>query len=193
MRPIRIAVCLAALAAMVIIQSCGSSNTGGTVLFNTVNASVSVDPAKNPLLSDLATWTGTPCDPASTPTIKNDVINFNVVSTVNISNGTSSRLILQRATITFTPADTLTPVLPALYSPTYISFNYPVPAGGSFSVPIELASHLIKDFLFVPLVCTTGSIYTYNTTVSFEAVEENTGKTGVITAHMTVRFADFAD
>lgn len=193
MKPIRIAVCIAALSALLIIQSCGSSNTGGTVLFNTVNATVSVDPAKNPLLSDLATWTGTPCDPASTVTQTNDLVNFNVVSTVNISNGTSSPLILQRATITFTPADSLTPVLPALYSPTYISFNYSVPPGGTFSVPIEVASHLVKGYLFAPLVCTTGSIYTYNTTVSFETVEANTGKTGVITAHMTVRFSDFAD
>ncbi len=193
MKPIRIAGCIAALSAMLIIQSCGSSNTGSTVLFNTVNVTANADSANNPLLSDLATWTGDPCGLTSTFSITNDLVNFNVVSTVNISNGTSSPLSLQRATIIFTPADSVTPVLPALYSPTFQTFTNIVPAGGTLSVPIEVANHSIKQFLVDPLVCTDGSIYTYNTTVAFDAVEVNTGKSGVVTASLTVRFADFAD
>jgi len=194
MRLSRIAGNMVILSALVILQSCGSSNTGGTVLFETVNATASVDPENNPLLSDLATWTGSPCGPTSTATLDNDIINFSVVSTVNISNGTSSPLNLLRATITFSPADTLTPVLPIQFSPTFQSFNYTVPANGTFSVPIEVANHLVKQHLGSSLVCTNSAdIYTYNTTVSFDAVEVNTGKSGVITARLTVRFADFAD
>lgn len=180
-----------------LLQSCGSSNTGGTSVFETVNATVSVDPAQNPLLSDLATWTGTPCTPGSTFSIDNDLVNFETRTTINIKNGTPSPLILQKATITFTPADTVSPTLPALYSPAFQPLTgYTVPAGGSLSVPIEIANHSLKNYMGssqgLGLVCSVG-IYSYNATIIFDAVESNTGKSGSLTASMLVRFADFAD
>lgn len=177
------------------LSSCGNSTGGGVAAFNTVNATASVDSAKNPLLSDLATWTGTPCATGSTITIKNDVINFSVTTTVSISNGTPSTLQLQKATITFTPADTVTPVLPALYAVQYQNLlGQSVPAGGTLSVPIEIATHSLKEYLLPKAdVCVTNSIYNYNVQVNFDAVESGTGKSGSIPAGLTVRFSDFAD
>lgn len=180
-----------------LLQSCGSSNTGGASVFETVNATVSVDPAQNPLLSDLATWTGTPCATGSTYSIDNDLVNFSTTTTINIKNGTASPLILQKATIAFSPADTVSPALPALYSPAFQPLTgYTVPAGGSLSIPVEIANHSLKNYMGssqgLGLVC-AASIYSYNTTISFDAVETNTGKSGVLTASMLVRFADFTD
>lgn len=186
------------LSASLLLQSCGSDNTGGTVVFETVNATASVSAANNPFLSDLATWTGVPCAVGSTYTIDNDLVNFTVATTVNIRNGTASPLVLQRATVTFTPADTVSPALPALYSPTFQALGgTTVPAGGSLSVPVEIANHLLKDYLGSAqgrgLVCSGNLVHSYNTTIAFDAVETNTGKSGTITAGMLVRFADFAD
>lgn len=200
MKSIRVILTVVLAASMLMLQSCGSSNTGGTSVFETVNATVSVDAAKNPLLSDLAKWTGTPCVDGSTYTAFNDLVNFNVATTVNIKNGIASPLNIQKATITFEPADTLTPVLPASYTPAYLPLNgYQVPAGGSLSFPVEIVSHNLKLYLGSTaqgpgLVCTNAStIYSYNVTVSFDAVESNTGKSGSLSAGMLVRFSDFSD
>jgi hypothetical protein len=187
-------VVLMVLGYSVILAGCGSSNGGGTIDFNTVRASASVDAAKNPLLSDLATWTGTPCDPTATATIKNDQVNFTITSTSSISSGTISPLVLQKATITFTPADSLSPVLPAQFATTFQNLvGTIVPAGGSLSVPVEIVTHNLKEFFFPTAVCTGVPVYTYNVQVIFDAVESGTGKSGSIPAGMTVRIADFSD
>ena len=178
-----------------ILTSCGSTNTGGGAVFTTVNASASADSAKNPLLSDLAKWSGTACASGSTYTISNDLVSFAVVSTVNISSGTGSPLMLQKATITLSPADTLTPALPPLYS-TYYQYltGATVPAGSTLSVPIEIGTHNIKSYLGNILVCNgSNTIYSYNATIVIDAVESAIGTSKPITAGMTVRFADFSD
>lgn len=201
MKSIRVILTVVLAASMFILQSCGSSNTGGTSVFETVDATASVDAAKNPLLSDLAKWTGTACADGSTFSIDNDLVNFNVATTVNIKNGTPSPLNIQKATITFEPADSLTPKLPALFTPDYRSLlGYQVPAGGSLSFPVEIASHNLKQYLGamppqgLGLVCTNiSTTYTYNVIVTFDAVETNTGKRAPIQAGMTVKFYDFND
>lgn len=187
-------VILTSLILAVCLSGCGSTNGGGTIDFITVSAKASADSAKNPLLSDLATWTGTPCALGATSTIKNDMINFTVTSQASITNGTSSPLQLQKATITFTPADTATPALPPLFAVQFQNLlGQTVPAGGSLQVPVEIATHSLKEFLFPTLVCTVSPIYNYNVQVTFDAIEAATGKSGSIPAGMTVRFTDFAD
>jgi len=175
-----------------LLTGCGSSDGGGTVMFNTVNATANVDSAKNPLVSDLAKWSDEPnrCNTA-TATIVNDIVNFNVVSTRSISSGTASNLMLQKATIIFTPGDSMTPVLPAQLATSYQSLvGQTVLPGSNLSVPIEVVTHNLK-LNFNP--CTVAPVYTYNVQVLFDAVEAGTGKSGTIQAGMTVRIADFAD
>lgn len=89
----------------------------------------------------------------------------------------------------------MTPALPPLYAVQYQNLlGQTIPAGGSLSVPIEIATHNLKEFLFPTLVCVASApIYNYNVQVNFNAVESATGKSGSIPAGMTVRFADFAD
>ncbi len=183
---------------LVSIQSCGSEDTGGVSVFKTVTAIATVDSTSNPLLADIATWTGTPCATGSTYAVTDKVVNFTIVSTKGSSGGTASPLMLQRATIAFSPADTLTQTfapLPPLYSPAYQSLlGYTVPAGGSLVVPVEVVTHALKEFFGPTLVCTGNtSIYNYNVVITFDATEVTTGKNGQISAGMTVRFADFAD
>lgn len=183
---------------LLILVSCGSSNMGGGAAFNTVNASVSVDSAKNPLLSDLAKWPDQAnicsTDPTKAPTIVNDLVNFNITSTTSITNGTASALAVQKVTLTFTPADTLTPALPALYAVQYSNVaGTQVPAGGSVTVPVEVATHNFKAYFWNTVLCQSAPVYSYNVLASFELIEVSTGKTGSITAGMVVRVADFTD
>lgn len=160
-----------------------------------MTATVSADPAKNPLLADLAKWTGDSCASASEKTIRNDVINFTVATTSEGSTGTPSPLMLNKATITLKPADTSTPPLPVAYSPIYQNLKGTmITAGVSTAVPIEVVTHSLKEYFNPTLVCSGNSaIYSYNATITFDAVEVNTGKSGQVSAGMTVRFADFAD
>lgn len=178
------------------VSGCGSSDGGGTIMFNTVNVTASVDSAKNPLLSDLATWTdqNAICDGVQVPTIQNDLVNFNVTSKKSIANGTASNIMLQKATIVFTPADALSPALPAQFATTYLNLvGQTVTPDGTLSVPIEVVTHNLKSYFYPTAVCRNVPVYTYNAQVLFEAVEAGTGKTGTIPAGMTVRIADFAD
>jgi len=56
-----------------LLSGCGSSDGGGTVMFNTVNITASAESAKNPLLADLATWSDeTNRCTSATATISND-------------------------------------------------------------------------------------------------------------------------
>jgi len=177
---------------IVFVTGCGSSDGGGTVMFNTVNVTASADSAKNPLLSDLATWSdeANRCNTA-TATITNDLVNFTIVSTKSIATGTASDIMIQKATIVFSPADTQTPVLPNLLATSIINYvGLRVTAGSSLSVPIEVVPHNLK-LNFDP--CAIPYTYNYNVQVLFDVVEAATGKSGTIPAGMTVRIADFAD
>ncbi|OGU24848.1 MAG: hypothetical protein A2X85_04180 [Geobacteraceae bacterium GWF2_54_21] len=175
-----------------LLSGCGSSDGGGTVMFNTVNITASAESAKNPLLADLATWSDeTNRCTSATATISNEIVNFNVVSTKSISTGTASNLMLQKATIIFTPGDTLTPALPAQLATTYQDLvGQTVLPGSTLSVPVEVVTHNLK-LNFNP--CSVVPVYTYNVKVLFDAIEAGTGKSGTIQAGMTVRIADFAD
>jgi len=175
-----------------VVMSCGSTTNGD---YDYVTATASVDSTKNPLLADLATWTGTPCTTGSTYTITNDVVNVTVASTVKQTNVGTSPLVLQKATISYSPADTMSPALSPPYSPISQSLNgYTVPAGGTLSVPIEVAPHSLKDYFGSALVCTANSpVYSYNVTIIFDAVEQLSGTSGSFSSGMIVRFADFAD
>ena len=177
---------------LTVLLSCGSNDPGE---FEYVTATATVDAAKNPMFADLATWTGTPCAAGSTFSVANSAVNFTLTSTAKLKLGNSYPLILQKATISFSQADSQSPSLPALYSPIYQGLTgYIIPAGGSLSVPVEVVTHSLKNYFTPTLVCTGNkSVYSYNVSIVFDAVEQTTGRSGSIPASMTVRFADFAD
>jgi hypothetical protein len=179
------------------ISGCGSTNGGGTVFFKTVNASAQVDSSStNPLFADLAKWTDKAaiCDGVQVPTISPDLVKFTITSTKSISSGVASNLLLQKATIIITPADTISPVLPAIYATSYIDIgSVSVPADGSVTVSLEVVTHNLKAYFLPIAVCKDVPVYSYDVKVLFDAVEANTGKSGTIPAGMTVRVADFTD
>lgn len=185
----------AALLLIVLLMSCGE-NASGVAEFKTVNATASIDAEQNPLLADLATWTGEPCAEGSSYSIENDLVNVTVTSTANIATGTSLPLMLQKATIIFEPADDYkSPLLASRYSQTFQNLNGTfLPVGGSVSIPVEVVTHELKEYLGTVMVCQAYSpVYSYNVTISIDAEEQGTGKTGSMSAGMTVRFYDFAD
>lgn len=183
------------------LTSCGSSNMGGGAAFNTVNASVSVNATDNPLLADIATWADqdTICSSGVTPTIENNMVNFVITSKTTISNGTASSLAVQKVTLTFTPNDSITPILPELYAIQSTNISGTVIAGGTLSVPVEVATHNFKRYFWNTadsadtVLCKDVPVYSYDVKVIFDLVEVSTGKTGTVTAGMIVRVADFID
>jgi len=177
---------------LAVLLSCGTSSNGE---FDYGSATATVDSAKNPLLADLAKWAGAPCNAALTPTISNEIVNFTLATTANNQNGSTHPVVLKKATITFSPADTQSPALPALYSPIYQNLNgYTIPVGGTLTVPLEIVTHNLKQYLTPTLVCQgNSSTYSYNVTIAFDAVEQVSEKSGSIPASMTVRLADFVD
>lgn len=195
----KLVLALLLVSVLLTLTSCGSSNMGGGTAFNTVNASVSVDAAKNPLLSDLAKWPDQTAicssDPTKAPTIVNDIVNFTITSNSSITNGTPSALSVQKVTLTFTPADTVvTPALPALYAVQFLSGGgATIAAGGTLSVPVEVATHNFKESFWNSVLCQAKPVYSYNVTAAFDLIEVATGKAGTITAGMVVRIADFTD
>ncbi|MDD2851969.1 MAG: hypothetical protein PHY09_08750, partial [Desulfuromonadaceae bacterium] len=158
-------------------------------------ATVTADSASNPLFADLATWTGKPCDDGSTYITTNNIVNFTIKSKSKFSQGTASALMLQKATITLTPADAITQTLPTLYSPIYQPLiGNIVSAESSLSIPIEIVTHNQKVFFIPSMVCMESMpVYSYIATIVFEAIEQTTGKHDQMTATMIIRFADFID
>jgi hypothetical protein len=185
-----------ALMLLGILVSCGE-NANGVAGFKTVNATATVDSSKNPLLADLATWSGDPCkfDAGSTFSILDDNVIVTVKSTPNITSGTSLPLILESVSISFSPADSISPPLPPILSPIFQNLNGTIlEAGTSLPIPVEVITHRMKEYFGTTLVCQEFSpIYSYNATITFNAVEQGTGVTGSMSAGLTVRFADFAD
>jgi hypothetical protein len=195
MRPLKkMIAAITALMSVATLVSCGGS-TSGVAEYKTVNATASVDAASNPLLADLAIWSGDPCAEGSSYSIENNLVNITVTSTANITTGTSLPLMLQSATITFTPADSISPFLPSLFTPIYQNLNgTTLSPGGFVSIPIEVVTHRLKEYFGTTLICSPAApIYSYNATISINAVEQGTGVSGSFSAGMTVRFADFAD
>jgi hypothetical protein len=190
--------------ACVMLTSCGSK-AGGTGEFATVVASANA--TTSGLDSDVATWVdattrakASPCIQTSIPTVVPDDVSFNVTSaayTVPNTGSTStvvpSDLIITRVTLTFTPADSLTPALPAIYQTQFPSAGERIVVG-STSIPVRIATDDLKIFLQNTLAC-TGLTYSYRLNVSFEALEVNTNRSGTISVpgYFLVRFTDFID
>jgi hypothetical protein len=191
--------------AAVTLTSCGSK-AGGSAEFATVFATANT--TSSVLDSDIALWfdaaTGTvkstPCAATSAPFVAPDDVNYNITSTAYAVPSTGSTnttapsdLVITNITLTLTPANSLTPALPARFQTQSISAGQRVVVGNN-SIPIRIATDEMKSFLQNDLLC-TGLTYIYRASVSFEALEVSTNRVGTITppGSMLVTFTDFTD
>jgi hypothetical protein len=189
------------------LTSCGDSKAVGTGQFATV--SVTATALSATLDSDFAGWvdtTGTkatPCLAASIPTILPDDVVFNITSTpyTTPNTGSSSPIVvsdlaISNVTLTFTPANSLTPALPARFQSQPASASPSRIISGANSVTVRVVTDDLKSFLQTNYLC-TGAFLTYRVSVTFDAIELNTNRASSISlagnGYLTVNLADFTD
>jgi len=199
---------LCVASAAIMLTSCGDSKATGTgefaTVFATANALVSV------LDSDVATWTdattgakAAACGANSVATITQDNMVLNVTSsaysvpnTGSSSPTVPSALSISNVTLTFTPADSNTPALPARFQTQFTSASPSVITVGLNPITLEIVTDEMKSFLGSALEC-TGALYTYRVGVSFDVVEQSTNKSGTISlpanGYLLIHMADFGD
>jgi hypothetical protein len=196
-----------------VLTSCGDSKASGTGQFATVFASAS--PPASALDSDVATWVDATtlakapaCGANSVANVSPDDATFVVTSaaytvpnTGSSSTIATSDLIIDKITLTLTPADTQSPALPSLYQTQFPSAGQRIVVGAN-NVTVRIASDELKSFFRssnlgnLALDCSNPSaIYSYRAVVSFEALEVNTNRVGTITppGFLLVKFSDFVD
>ena len=199
-----VAILLSGTCAAVMLTSCGDSKAGGTGEFATVFAVA--NNTTGPLDSDVATWVNattqvkaTPCPP-SVPTVKPDDVSFSVTvspyatpNTGSASPIVTSDLLVTKITLSFTPADSLTPALPALFQTQFPSAGQRLTSGPN-SIPVRVVTNDLKVFLQNNLAC-SGLTYSYRVSVSFDALEITTNRASTINlpGYLTVNFSDFID
>lgn len=187
--------------AFITLASCGSDKAGGTGEFATVFATANSPGAD--VNSSVAT-----CGATIVPNVLPDTATYTITSTAysvpNTGGSTStvaaSDLLIDKVTLTLTPANTATPALPGMFQTQYLTSGQRVVAGSTTSVPVVVASADLKNFLRTtvtpqPLDCSTQAqttTFTYRAVVSFEALEVNTNRVATITApgFVTVTFND---
>lgn len=193
--------------AALLLTSCGNSKSSGTGEFATVVASATA--IAGTLDSDVAVWVDSTggkapaCGASSIPTIIPDDVVFSILSTPFTSPSTgstspiaTSNLSISSVTLTFTPADSATPALPARFQTQFASASPSLIVPGTNSVTVRIVTDPMKAFLQSALAC-TGLIYTYRVTVSYDMVEINTNRSNTVNlsgnGFLTVTFADFTD
>jgi hypothetical protein len=198
--------------ALVALSSCGDAKSGGTGEFATVFATASAPPSA--LDSDVAQWFDSAtlttkvaaCSANGAPTVAPDDAAYTLTSTAYATpnTGTSnptvpSDLLIDKITMTFTPANTLTPALPAAFQTQFPSPGQRI-AVGSNSIPVRVVSVDLKHYFLnsgaQSLNCSNqGTSYSYRVTVSFHAVEVSTNREGTITpaGSLIVNVSDFID
>jgi hypothetical protein len=198
--------------ALLALTSCGGAKSPGTAEFATVFATAT-PPAG--LDSDVAQWfdaatvaTKSPaCAATSVATVKPDDVVFTVQSTAYSSADTGSTnptvasdLVIDKITMTFTKANSLSPDLPALFQTQFPSAGQTIKPGSN-NVSIRVVSDDMKRAFLnslgtQSLTCgNQGTTYSYRVNVSFHAIEVNTNREGTITpaGAMLINFSDFID
>jgi len=198
-----------AVCTIVVLSSCGDSRAPGTADLATVMAVVT---PPGGLDSDVAKWvtdTGgaaTACGANSFISITPDDLTFTITSTAYTSGNTGSTspitpsdLVVQSITLTYTPATSLSPALPAIYQTQYPSAGQLVTVGAN-PVTVRVASHEMKNYFMTGLgtqsiTCSNAAIYSYWVSASFRVLEVNSGRVATITTPgpLLMRVADFQD
>ena len=198
--------------AVAALTSCGDSKAGGTAEFATVFVTATT-PA-GPIDADVATWvdntTGAPAQPCldtSGPSLLPTTADYVIISTAyatpntgQSNQTTASPLIITKITLTLTPANSLTPALPAMFQTQFLSSGQRITPGNN-SIELRIASNELKWYLQTglgsqSLTCANqGTVYTYRANVSFEALEINTNRVSTITppGYLLVNFSDYID
>jgi hypothetical protein len=196
--------------ALALLTSCGSSKASGTGEFATVFATAS--PGVSNLDSDVAKWSdaagaaATACSIGASPTFAPDDVAYNITVTPYTSANTGSTspiavsdLIITKVTVTLTPANSITPALPASsFQTQFVSSGGRLIQGATNPVTVRVVPADLKSFFFNTLgvnCSNPGTFFTYRATVSFEAQEINTQRVSTITApgFLVVSVADFGD
>jgi len=200
------------ICALVALTSCGADKAGGTAEFATVFAAAGASSGQ--LDADVATWvdadggSANPCVAGSFVSTVPNSVDYQITSTPyatpdtgQSSSITPSTLSISRVTMTFTPADTVSPVLPSRFQVQFPSSSAPLIAPGSTAtVPVRVADNDFKQFFLNGLgaqsiSCSNDVTYSYRAVVSFELLETSTNRVSTITApgFLLVKFADFVD
>lgn len=191
---------------LLVLTSCGGDKAGGTAEFATVFAVAGSTSGQ--LDSDVATWTGDACAEGSTITTEPDTIDFEITSTAYATPDTGqtstiqpSPLSISRVTLTLTPADTVSPVLPSRFQVQFPSPSAPqILPNSTAAVPVRIVDNDLKQFLLSGLgaqsiTCSNNVTYTYRAEVSFELLETTTNRVATVSApgFVLVKFSDFED
>lgn len=178
------------------ISGCGGGSTNGEAVFQTVTldgttADVSVD-------SDVAKHTLAATDPnfcsaTDSITVADDVENVTVTSNLipNLpSDVTASAVRLTQVTVSYAPADKISPPL----DPQNYGLDIIVPAGGSQAIPVTLVRKSMKSSQpLVSLEC-SGTEFRYYVTFTFKATEVTSGVTETVPAStLNLNVSDYID
>lgn len=205
-----LAILLYGACTLALLTSCGSSKASGTGEFATVYATAS--PGVSNLDSDVAKWVNSTggavaaCSTGASHTFTPDDVPYNITVTPYSSPNTGSTspiqvsdLIITKVTVTLTPANNITPALPASsFQTQFVTSGGRLTQGNTNTVTVRIVPVDLKAFFFDTLGVNCdnpGAFFTYRATVSFEAQEINTQRVSTITApgFVVVSVADFGD
>lgn len=200
------------ICAMVAVTSCGGEKAGGTAEFATVFAVAGASSGQ--LDADVATWvdadggSANACVAGSFVSTVPDSVEYRITSTPYTTPDTGqsstiapSTLSISKVTMTLTPADTVSPVLPSRFQVQFPSSSAPTIAPNSTAtVTVRVVDNDFKRFFLSELgaqsiSCTNDVTYSYRAVLSFELLETSTNRVSTVTApgFLLVKFADFVD
>jgi hypothetical protein len=193
-----------------VVCSCGGGDSagGGVAEMKTVFVGAPQVTSAATLLSDIAKWSKDTnldskieiCGLDDPQTVNDDAtISLTVTKYASAPKGSAVRI--GNGVVTFSPAETGTPALPAAYATLPVTIGQTIPeGGGTLSFPVPLVTHQFKDALVygdnvagVAAIVCTGKIYRYYATISLDLVEVDTNVKKTVSTQMTVVLADFAD
>ncbi|HEY6871493.1 MAG TPA: hypothetical protein VI298_02070 [Geobacteraceae bacterium] len=177
------------ISSFLILSSCGGGTTGGGVAeFKTVT--VSAQASTTVLESDVLKGNTCTATGSTGGTFTTDTVDV-VITSSKYPNftGTLSPVEIDSYTITFTPANVLSPPLPTLNG---TSIGTTIAAGGSQTLHIPVAPDILKYSLVNDknLQLCSATMYTYFVTITFNGLETNTGTRSTFETSLNVAFAD---
>lgn len=184
----RITRLLPAVFSLLLLSSCGSDSMGtGVAEFKTVMVAAQAGTPR--LESDILTANSCGTTGSTGGAVETDNVDVTVTSTEYPNfTGTRSAVLIDKYTVSYTPANSVSPALPVQNGTTTI----PVAAGGSVAidvavVPDSLKLSLLNNNNIQPCSIT---IFNYYVTVTFEGLELNTGERKSFIATLNLEIAD---
>lgn len=170
------------------LASCGGSTGGGVAEFKTVT--VAAQSGTTRLESDVLTGNSCTVDGSTGGEYATDNVSVTITSTIYPGfSGTASPVKIDSYTITFSPANSSSPALPAINGSI---IGTTIPAGGSLVLPIAVAPEILKYSLMNDknLQACTATMFQYYVLITFNGLEVNTGTRVTFETSLNVAFAD---